>query len=276
VAALPGEARLIEGEVGGLEVVALQWSDAPVRTGEAMPLTLYLRGANPENPYLTLRAVHPVTQAVLGSVDVYPGMLPTDSTGGAGLLAVPLRLPITGEAAQPAQLQLLLGWEAPVEGEPPQRLLMRVGEATVDTIRLPGPVLLPETAAASGAQYPLDVVFSDVIRLDGYSLAHTDEGLNVTLDFTPLGPALPDTTLTVGIMSAAGQIIVQADGPLAGYPANAWLPGVALSEARMLALPDGVPDGATLFVGWYTLENGARLQVQHPQARDNLLFVTPR
>jgi hypothetical protein len=38
-------------------------------------------------------------------------------------------------------------------------------------------------------------------------------------------------------------------------------------------LPGGVPDGAELFVGWYTLENGARLPVNSVQARDNLLFL---
>jgi hypothetical protein len=134
-------------------------------------------------------------------------------------------------------------------------------------------VLLPDTAAAPAAQHPLEVVFGDVIRLDGTTLERGPDGLTVTLNFTPLRPAPPDMTLTVGLMSAGGQIIAQADGPLAGYPADAWLPGVPFAETRALALPDGVPDGAEPFVGWYTLENGARLPVNSVQARDNLLFL---
>ena len=116
-------------------------------------------------------------------------------------------------------------------------------------------------------------LFGGAIRLEGYSLEAAQGELAVTLNFRPLMPMTRDYTLTVGLMSAGGEIIVQADGPVAGYPTSAWLPNVALAETRRLALPGAVPDGAALFVGWYTLEDGARLPVEGAQARDNLLFL---
>ncbi len=267
------DAMIVGGETDDLRLEAVSWADAPVQTGEVLDLTLYLSGENAQNPYLTLRAVHPVTQEVLGSVDVYPGMLPTDSTAEAGLLSVPVRLPIAGELRRPTQLQLLLGWEAPLVGGHAQRLPIQIGAEAVDTVRIAGPVLLPETGVVLSAQHPLGVLFGDSVRLDGYSLESGPNELAVTLNFAPLNQMMRDYTMTLGIMSDENQIIAQADGPVDGYPTSAWLPGVPFAETRTLELPDSLPDGASLFVGWYSSEDGTRLPVISEQARDNLLFL---
>ncbi|HYO88075.1 MAG TPA: glycosyltransferase family 39 protein [Candidatus Limnocylindrales bacterium] len=275
IEAVSADAVIIGSETDGLRLEALHWPSVPVRTGDTLDLTLYLSGANTRNPYLTLRAVDPNSQGVLGSVNVYPGMLPTDSTESAGLLAVPLRLPIEGSVDQPEQMQLLLGWEAPAEGEgsPALRLPIVINGQTVDTVRLAGPVLVPKQMSVASAQHRLDTLFGDAIRLDGYSLETTDDGLNLTLNITPLSRMNRDYTLTVGVMSADGQAIAQADGPVAGYPTSAWLAGFTFAESRALSLPESLPAGASLFVGWYALEDGARLPVQGGDAQDNLLFL---
>ena len=274
VSQLPASATVMDADVNGLTLIAADWPAAPLHTGDALDVSVYLRGANAGNPFLTLRAVHPATQEVLGSVNVYPGMQPMNA-GNDGMFEAALRLPITGNVTEPAQLQLLFGWEAPgaTAADPSQRLTMQAGGTETDTIRLDGPVLLPDQRPSAAPAITSGAVFGGTIRLDGLTLDAADESLTAALYWTPVRPLETDFTLTLGVMGADGQVLAQADGPVAGYPTSAWVDSVPFSETRMLALPRPLAAGDTLFLGWYDPRDGARLPVTAEGARDNLLFV---
>jgi 4-amino-4-deoxy-L-arabinose transferase-like glycosyltransferase len=271
---VPATATVIGAEANGLRLEAATLPVTPVRTGDALDMSVYLSGLNPDNPFLTVRAVHPVTQEVLSSVNVYPGMQPTNVQTN-GLEEAALRLLITRHVTQPTQLQLLFGWESPAETatDLSRRLMMYVGGTSTDTVRLNGPVLLPDAGVGPSPTIPSGAVFGDAIRLDGLTMEDAAGALGVTLEFTPLGPLGTDYTMTMGVMSGNGDVLVQADGPVAGYPTSAWVTGVPFNEARRLAMPRPLEAGDRLFVGWYDPRDGVRLPVTAEGAHDNLLFV---
>ncbi|MFN8378752.1 MAG: glycosyltransferase family 39 protein [Anaerolineae bacterium] len=271
---LSERASVIGADAAGLILEGAEWSSAPLHTGDALDMSVYLHGANPDNPFLTLRAVHPVTQEVLGSVNVYPGMQPTNAQVD-GLIDAALRLPISGHVNQPTQVQLLFGWEVPgaTATDPSTRLIMELGGIATDTVRLNGPVLLPDAALTDTTKIHSGAQFGEIARLDGLTLDGTDDGLTTTLFWTPISQPSADYTLTLGIMSAEGEVLVQADGPVAGYPTSAWVTGIPFSETRTLALPRPLEAGDSLFLGWYDPRDGSRLAVNAREARDNLLWI---
>jgi hypothetical protein len=81
-------------------------------------------------------------------------------------------------------------------------------------------------------------------------------------------------TLTAQIFDTDGEFVTNADGEIAGYPARVWIPGTAVIDERIIALPDDLPPGTyTVAVGWYTRGDLARLPVSAETTRDNLAVI---
>jgi len=68
----------------------------------------------------------------------------------------------------------------------------------------------------------------------------------------------------VHVLDARGKLIAQGDGPPVNgrYPSSAWRPGQVIADTHRIPLPSGSdPAGLKVFVGLYTLADGARLAV---------------
>lgn len=279
---LPVDAMPVVAEAEGLRLEGYQLRTLRAAPGELVELEVYFRGRHEENPTFFVQALDPVTQAVLGGVDLYPGMAPTSTLEDGPLYGAHVVFRLDADAAAghaPMQLRLALGWRV-LEPEPsPGRFLewRDASGAGVDLLTVDGPVLIDPAAPAPTYARPLSAGFGDGLRLIGYTLpdrAQAGESLPVQLVWDAAAPLAQDVTLTVGLVDADGVLVAQADGEIPGYPTHAWVPGLAFSSERTLTLPPDLQAGAyRVYVGWYTTPDIVRLPVSGDGARDNLLYL---
>lgn len=277
VSALPASAQRVDVSTPGLTILAYERLTDTREADGWVRFNLYFSGAQPENPYLFVKALYPLTGDVLGGVDIYPGMLPTSAMQPDLIYAVPIRFRIAPDQlaayAAPYRIDLVFGWSLPAAADQPPVLLplFAANGTPVDAPLLPGPTVL-NSAATPAPQIPLDVVYGNQIRLTGYSL-DTDQftpggSLRVTLNWQSVAPVSEDFTVTIGLLDADEQTLATADGGVPGYPTSAWRPGLPFADTRTLAIPpEAAPGEVTLYVGWYRLADGLRL----PAAGANIL-----
>jgi hypothetical protein len=157
----------------------------------------------------------------------------------------------------PVRLKLQIGWNVPGHFVPlKDEKGNKLGALIVD-----GPTLLDPTQHTV-TSISSNVAYGDSIALTGYSLSNVSFGstLEVTLRWRYLRPMTNDYVAAVGLMDSNNKNVVQADGPVAGYPTSAWRPGPDFTDIRKLAIPANLPPGNyTFYVGWYDLAGGNRL-----------------
>ena len=104
--------------------------------------------------------------------------------------------------------------------------------------------------------------YADKVSLESITTSDTREGLRVELLWR-MGEKLDAPhTVFVHLYSPEGELLAQADGyPMGGtFPLDMWEAGDVVHDVRYLTLPDGSDtDGATLGVGLYRPETGARV-----------------
>ncbi len=274
---------------GGFDLLAYTLETPVVEQGQFMRLTLLFRGAHPARPLLFVRALDPLTGAVLGGVEAYPAMLPTDRLDPDTIYAVPLRLRLDQHTSSPnpQRLNLTFGWRVPSAAEitpgwrggdnlpVPQQIFLPLADAQgtpLDALIVPGAVLCDCASLLASAPPPapplsnaVDVRYGDMIRLYGYTLSgtalHPGATLMVTLGWDALASPGEDWTLTLGLLDAQNTLIAQDDAMPAGFPTSAWFPGSVFSETRLLVIPADAPAGSyRLYLGWYRLSDLTRLQ----------------
>jgi hypothetical protein len=235
----------------------------PVTPGGELPITLYLRGEpDPRNLSLYLTALGP-DGAPIGKVDSYPGggNLPTSQLQPGVIYADSYLVAIDSRARGPMQFQIEVGfWEYAEEariratradGSTLDSLILR-GGALVD----PGPAPVPEVSQP--------VVFSGVLRLNGYTLRQDDEGAEVVLNWEALGQVYEDFNVMVHLVTPDGTIAAQGDSAPRGglYPTSAWVPNRGFEDVHVLDLR-GAPAGEyTIRVGLYRLADLSRLPAE--------------
>lgn len=262
----------------GLWLLDYENSSRVVRPGDLVRVTFYLLGTNLENPAMFVKALDPVTQEVLGGVDFYPGMSPTNrlTQSQTYQASVAFRLSSDSSEERPTlQLRLQVGWRVP---ETQRVLEWYNGEGRlIPTVLLDGPILIGRQPPPP--QVAADVVFGGRIGLAGYTLSSDTLSpggtLEVTFNWRYIAQPDKDYTVAFGLLDAANTVVAQADGMPEGYPTSAWQPGPDTPDSRRLTLPADMPSGEyRLYVGWYDAESGARLPAKG-QGTEGDLFVVP-
>ncbi|MCB0005809.1 MAG: hypothetical protein KDE04_05130 [Anaerolineales bacterium] len=140
----------------------------------------------------------------------------------------------------------------------------------VDRIRLAPPQRPPQP----GPEELLEADFAQGVRLEGYSWSATTiqpgEPVAITLWWESSGPLDGDYQVFVHLLDNAGNLIAQGDGPPQGgnYPTMLWIADETILDTHNLTVPvDAMPlsEETTLLVGFYRLQDGARLPRQ-PEA----------
>ena len=87
-----------------------------VHSDDWLRLKLYIQGSDAGNPYLFVKALYPLNGDVLGGIDEYPGMMPSQSMRSDLIYAVPVRFRLDAaklnQYPEPYQTQIVFGWRA--------------------------------------------------------------------------------------------------------------------------------------------------------------------
>jgi hypothetical protein len=246
-------------------------------------LNLFVRGSTPDDLHLFVKAINPLNGADLGGVDQYPGMMPTTTLLTEAIYAIPVRFHLDKQALLdnpgPYQIQLAVGWrgtEVDQTGVGRRLPLADENGAAIDNLLLGGPVWL-NTAAPATPQLTTNVLFDNRIRLSGYSLSTQQllpgASLTVSLNWQFAAPMDEDWTVAIGLLAENQQPIAGADGGVPGYPTSAWRAGLPFADSRILTIPaDAPPGNYRLYIGWYRLSDGTRLQPSGDSVEGSLYF----
>ncbi|MCC7210183.1 MAG: DUF2142 domain-containing protein, partial [Anaerolineae bacterium] len=263
VAGLPDDATPVDARFDRITLLGYRIAPEPVAPGGGLPITLYLTGEpDPRNLSLYLTALGPdgPDSAPIGKVDSYPGggNLPTAQLQPGLIYADTYWMPIEARARGPVQFRIEAGfWE--FEGE---RRIPATGAdgAPLESVILRGGVLLDDGPAPM-PEVRQPVVFSGVLRLNGYTLRRDDERAETTLVWEGLGRVYEDFNVMVHLVAADGTIAAQGDSaPRDGlYPTSAWVPNRPFEDDHALDLRGLPPGEYTIRVGLYRLADLSRL-----------------
>jgi len=102
--------------------------------------------------------------------------------------------------------------------------------------------------------HPLEVDFTEPIRMTGYELIKIGETWEVDVWWETYGPLSTNYLVFVHLIGPDDALIAQHDH-VAGtdaYPTSQWAVGTMLRDRFFLNVPGGVCDQCTLHVGLYT------------------------
>jgi hypothetical protein len=114
---------------------------------------------------------------------------------------------------------------------------------------------------APQAQIAANIDFAQQIKLVGAELNRAANKLDLTLHWQALTQPPQAYTVFVHVLDAQGNLITQQDNmPVHDQLlTSCWQPGEQVSDPYVLALPAGGAQPASLEVGLYRLDTGARL-----------------
>ncbi len=282
VATLPDDLNRIDARAESILFHGYELHTRTVRPGANITLDLYFTGNHPQNPALFVTAQDPITGERLGKVDTYPGMAPTDliDPNTTYRTRVQFRLSEQATDPRPFQVQLAFGWRVPSPDDAGQGRFVNWFDADDNQIGAvfgAGPVYTDPTYNPPPVVQPVDVQFEGV-RLRGYDLQPTDNGMQLELWWERRVQMTTDWTLTVGIVDAQGQMIAQQDAPPPRYPTSAWADvGLFTTTHTIAEIPPSTlsQNDHELRVGWYTADAN-RMPVLGTSAgavRDDMVFI---
>lgn len=140
-----------------------------------------------------------------------------------------------------------------------------------------GYTLLELPPAASASPTPATALHATVggLALEGTTMRHADDTLQVTFFWRVRDPARRDLRVFVHLVDSAANKIAQDDG--LGYPAREWRTGERFVTFHTLALPAEQPlVDYRLAVGLYDVFTGERLATHGQEARGNVLLLPIR
>ncbi len=280
VSVLPPDATILNVRSESLTIVGYRLQSEAVDLDGPVELEVYFSGRHPANPALFVKALDPTTQETLGSIDFYPGMLPTSDLTPGVIYSTEVEFPLDPSLTRsraPLNLSLALGWRV-LTPEPGRFLpLVDSNGNKLGILSVDGPTLVNLVDNPPDTRYDASVTFGSAIRLNGYTLNSSVAAggvLPVTLGWDSLAEVNKDYTLTVGMVDASGKLVAQTDGMIPGYPTSQWQVGESFVRPRPLRIPATLPPGSyTLYVGWYLLPDVTRLPAQGDSVRDNLYFL---
>ncbi len=221
---MPGEALVVTLHGFGL------------KDNEAAPLRLDLVGRGGEiiaqaDERLVVTAGEPFSSTI--TLRVEESALPARALLRVAVPAGDGLLPLTNARGQPLENPVPLDW-----------------------VKIP-----PASATSEAPPYSSGARFGDQIVLKGYDEQNVENSvLRLTLQWQALSEMASDYAFFVHVLDAGGNQLGQWDGqPLEGaYPTSIWDIGEVVRDTIELPLP---ADAATLAIGVYDPETGARLTV---------------
>jgi len=267
VADLPLEAVRTQVHFGSIEVMGYLIDSAPIRLGESLSVTVFLRSTgdgtqNSPDLSLFLTVLDPVGKAA-GTLDTYPGGgdLPTSAFEPGLIYADHYLIPITAPVSTPMQGRIEVGfWQ----GSPEKRIVPVdvEGRPLTTLIVHGGTIVNPAPPAPSN---PQSALFSGALRMNGYSLHREDSRLELKVQWEALTSVYEDFNVLVHLIPEGDEKPArQGDSaPLGGiYPTSAWAVGVPFEDTYRLDLR-GLPSGTyRLRLGLYRLHDFSRLPVE--------------
>ncbi|RMF01129.1 MAG: hypothetical protein D6768_11300 [Chloroflexi bacterium] len=126
---------------------------------------------------------------------------------------------------------------------------------------------------------PLAANFAGQILLTGYDSInesaplHPGDSLPLTFYWAAQSPPGRNLNLFIHLVEPATQTQVAGfDGP-PPFPTQFWPAGAKIVDARTLKMPEDLPPGTyNLVIGWYNLEDFARLPLTGANSGDSLLL----
>ena len=127
----------------------------------------------------------------------------------------------------------------------------------------------------------VDAEFGGRLALAGFDLDRTrlrpGDDLHLRLHWRATAPVERDYTVFCHLLSQAGEIVAQHDGPANDYgalPTHLWRAGVPVLDQRTLSLPaDLAPGTYDLLIGWYEPGTGERLLLPTSENSQHLTRV---
>jgi hypothetical protein len=283
VDALPVDATPLNVAAGDLAFVAYDMDDKVVEPGDRLTFDLYLRGANPSNPYVSATLVDPISSEQIGYTAIYPGIAPTEALDPDKLYRAKVWIDVDeglDAALSPRQLRLRLAWRDP--GTFSDLRLMNDAGFDSNAILVDAATLLDKRYEPPEPEYPVEAKWES-IALEGYSLSEVDfspgEALTATFVWDAIHPMDDNWLYTVQLFSADGDFITQADGVPEGYPPTAWIVNRRFADSRTLTIPEDTPPGDYwLYIGWYRIagvDEFVRMAIDREDAENNL-FTLPQ
>ncbi len=263
---------------GDLQLLAYRIGQPTAKPGDWLPVTLYWRATQPIAANLSafVHLLNPQGQSLAQS-NSYPdgGNWPTSMLPPGRVLADTHYIFVPPDVVAPAETLLSLGL---FNFDDPQRAALPAVSLAGEPLSLivDGPPLLPQQWPLLQPSTPLSATFADQIQLIG-------------LDWANNQPAAPGDTLPLALywqtLAAPGRSlnlfihlvepdsntqVAGFDGPPA-FGTEFWEPGATFIDTRALTLPPDIAPGTyTLQLGWYNLDDFARLPLSAPAAGDAL------
>lgn len=283
--AISNEARAIAASAGSINTLAYGANLDPIKPGDTLRVTVYFSVEDiTEDAALSVRAIDPLTQAVYGGTEIYPGMTFTSElkSGQIYRTEIAFVLDAIPEAIPPRQLRLALGWLVldDFDKEQQRGLIWQdaTGNMLTNTLLVNGPTLIDRRYTPPPPETAVLIAYGGQIALAGYTLETENltpgDALTIDLHWRYLDAMADDWTVTVGLLDSNGKLITQNDGMPPGYPTSAWRPGPDFIDRRVLNIPpDAEPGDYRLYIGWYDAANGQRLSTGGPNIENDLYFL---
>jgi len=255
---------------GQYELLGYTLDPDTVQAGDAVTVTLYWQLSQPDAAastpvvFLQVAPLDPVARVAEASDLLGTPRYPAAFWQPGEVMVQPHRLDLPADMPVPSlywftlilfdaahQASLPVTWQ----GQPLAEAALRLG---------PTAVLGSETAVPSPSQRA-SYTFNQQIRLNGYSLAVDQAGLDVTLFWEALASPAVDWTVFVHLLDASGQLVAQGDGgPRDGqFPTSWWPAGTSVPDRHHLPGKFSCADlrHFTLLVGFYNPATAERLPV---------------
>ena len=134
---------------GNLTVLGYELITDTIQSDDWVRLKLYIRGSASGNAYLFVKALYPLNGDVLGGIDEYPGMMPTQSMRDDLIYAIPVRFRLDATKlatySAPYQTQIIFGWRALAADHSLGGIYLPLQQGNGSSIQTPilaGPILL--------------------------------------------------------------------------------------------------------------------------------------
>jgi hypothetical protein len=233
----------------GLHLLGYTQETSEAQTGAPIVLTLFwLSTASRDDQPVTLQLTscgcgqQPKTTTTLTTTAPVHNTYPFDQWKPGEIVADRYRLRVPFDAASgDYTLEAVVGNSAPIELG---AIRVRRGDRAMD-----------EPPIDQRVNEQLD----DAIELVGYSLEPSADAVKLTLFWRSLNAIDEDYTVFTHVLDRAGlQIGGQDNQPVNGqYPTSHWMPGEYVTDEYVI--PVSPTDAATIEVGMYDPETGARL-----------------
>lgn len=264
-----------------LRLVGYRIEQPSVQPGQWLPVTLYWQATRPiEKNYSTfIHLLDPAGHSI-AQVNTYPdgGRWPTSLLPPGPVLKDTYHIFVPPDVSAPIATRLAIGI---FEFDDPLRAAKTAQNDAGDVIEpiVPGVPVLPQQWPELAPTVSLRANFANQIQLIGYDwvdqTVQPGQSAALTLYWKTVSAPGKDLNLFIHLVDPVSHAQVTGfDGP-PSFPTGYWQPGTAIIDERTLTFPDSLSPGQyDLYIGWYNLEDFARLPLEQEKPADALRVLS--